>query len=308
MQAVDITIRATTGASHITAAGITVTAGMLSGDDNDVVRRWNDDEKRWEVVESGEQLPGPSKDDLYFVKTDGDGDNASGGETGSTSSTAATGPSTVPTTSASRRPTRSPPKTTFLRRMAGTSSTSRRTDTPPDSVWKLVGTTWTFVTKYIVEQKSQLPKDDIAEDTWFNLTKADGANAVGFYKRDDHHAWIIQPGATVGDGDVLPTAPTADQLFRLFEHEVTTTARAGVSKSEKVGVAGALAIAILSTHGRSPRARRRRRDTLVRGIRHHRSEQRARRRDRDQQGEGRVGDRGRSILRPPAHQWQHRDG
>ena len=248
MQAVDITIRATTGASHITATGITVTAGMLSGDDNDVVRRWNDDEKRWEVVESGEQLPGPSKDDLYYVKTDGDGDNASGGDDGlykfDGSDWAIDGSNNISLASADPIATEDDLPTTDGWYILDFEKDGH----PAGSVWKLVGTTWTFVTKYVVEQKSQLPKDDIAEGTWFKLTKADGANAVGFYKRDDHHAWISQPGATVGDGDVLPTAPTADQLFRLFEHEVTTTARAGVSKSEKVGVAGALAIAILSTH------------------------------------------------------------
>jgi hypothetical protein len=42
---------------------------MLDGDTDDAVRRWNDAEDRWELVEAGEQLPGPSKDDLYFVKT-----------------------------------------------------------------------------------------------------------------------------------------------------------------------------------------------------------------------------------------------
>ena len=82
VQAVDITVRATTGAATITATGLILTAGMLDGDEDDVVRRWNDTAKRWEIVESGEQLPGPSKNDLYFVKTNGDGDETSGGDDG----------------------------------------------------------------------------------------------------------------------------------------------------------------------------------------------------------------------------------
>ncbi|MGU3646757.1 beta strand repeat-containing protein, partial [Microbacterium sp. C23T] len=243
VQAVDITIRATTGASAITATGLTVIAEMLDGDADDVVRRWNDVAKRWETVESGEQLPGPSEGDLIFVKTNADGDDASGGDDGLYKYS---GGSWSMETDVSLTGT--------VDALPGAVVDgnwyvldAEKDGHPAGSVWKGEGGAWVFVTKNAVVEKSQLPTDQIAEDTWFELTKADGANTVGFYKRNGSHAWVKQNGVTVGDGDTLPTSPTADQLFRLFEHEIVSTARAGASKSTSVGVAGALAINILGS-------------------------------------------------------------
>ncbi|MGL4256521.1 MAG: hypothetical protein ACRCSL_09310, partial [Microbacterium sp.] len=123
--------------------------------------------------------------------------------------------------------------------------TSAKDGHPAGSIWKREGGAWVFVTKTTVAQKVELPKDEIATGTWFQLTEQDGSKAPGFYKRSNAHEWELQGSATVGSGDRLPTSPAADQLFRLFEHEVTTTARAGASKATSVGVAGALAINIL---------------------------------------------------------------
>jgi len=50
----------------------------------------------------------------------------------------------------------------------------------------------------------------------------------------------------VTDGDHFPASPATDQLFRLWEHEVSATARAGASKASSVGVAGALALNIVT--------------------------------------------------------------
>ncbi len=109
---------------------------------------------------------------------------------------------------------------------------------PAGSVWKKTGSTWTFVTKFAVGTKSELPTDEIEKNTWFHLTEQDGSFAPGYYQRNDQHAWVAKT-VTVTDADTYPPSPTTDQMFRLWEHEVTSTARAGASKSTSVGVAGA---------------------------------------------------------------------
>ncbi|MEO6020891.1 MAG: hypothetical protein ABIP45_11650, partial [Knoellia sp.] len=67
---VDIVTSALTGTATITATGLILTAGMAGGDSNDVIRRWTGGaDGKWELVTEGKELPGPSKDDLAYVKT-----------------------------------------------------------------------------------------------------------------------------------------------------------------------------------------------------------------------------------------------
>ncbi|MDQ0612683.1 hypothetical protein QF046_000324 [Microbacterium sp. W4I4] len=237
VQVVTIVVRAITGASTITAAGLTVTAGMLSGDDDDVVRRWNG--SGWELVESGKQLPGPSKDDLAFVRTSA-GDGGDDGLYKFDGSNWSLETDVSLTGTVATLPAGATDGEYYLLKTA-------KDGHPAGSVWKRDGGAWVFVTKLTVKEKSELPKDEIDKDSWFQLTQADGANVAGFYKRDDQHKWIHQASATVGSGDQLPPSPAVDTLFRLFEHEVTSIARAGASKATSVGVAGALAINILDS-------------------------------------------------------------
>ncbi len=231
VQAVEITVRATTGASTITATGLVVEAGMLGGDTDDVVRRWDDAKKAWVIVDEGEQLPGPSKNDTAYVKESGqegiytfDGSNWSN-----------TTPGAI--TAGDELPGSPNANDLFL-------LTAEKDGHPANAVWKYNGTIWVFQTAAVYAKKDDLPKDEIEEGDWFSLTKQDGTHAPGFYKRNGSHEWELQ-SVTVGSGDRLPAAPTDDQLFRLFEHEITSIARAGASKADSVGVAGAIAINIL---------------------------------------------------------------
>ncbi|MET0909351.1 MAG: hypothetical protein ABWZ99_07760, partial [Ilumatobacteraceae bacterium] len=232
VQAITIVNRATTGASTVTATGLVVTAGMRGGDTDDVIRRWNDADKAWEIVEEGKELPGPSKDDIAYVSTSGsEALHTFGGSSwSSTTAGAIAKGAALPGSPASG-------DYFWL--------TKARDGKPANSIWKYNGRAGEWVTADIYSDADELPKDEVEENAWFRLTAQDGGKAPGFYKRNGSAEWILQGSAVLTDGDRLPGAPTADQLFRLWEHEITSVARAGVSESTSVGVAGALAINVL---------------------------------------------------------------
>ena len=83
-----------------------------------------------------------------------------------------------------------------------------------------------------------------SDGDYFRLTAKDGTTEPGTYKRVSG-GWVLQ---TVSDGTSFPAAPAADALFRLAEHDVLATATAGASKTDDVGVAGALALDIVVQH------------------------------------------------------------
>ncbi|WP_159604522.1 beta strand repeat-containing protein, partial [Agromyces humi] len=234
VNSVGIVNRAVTGTATITGTGLVLTAGLAGGDTNDVIRRWTGTE--WKIVDEGKELPGPSKDDLAYVKTNG----GTGGNDGIYKFTGSDWTIETDTTIASGAAMPGSPSSGdyFL-------LTTARDGKPAQSVWKYDGSAWQWITADVYNEKAELPKDKTAEGDWFRLTAQDGTKAPGFYKRNGSHEWILQAGATVTDGAHFPASPTADQLFRLWEHEVAATARAGASKSTSVGVAGALAINIL---------------------------------------------------------------
>ncbi len=245
VNAVTIINRAVTGDATITATGLVLTAGLAGGDTNDVIRRWTG--TSWEIVPEGKQLPGPSKNDLSFVRTNGGDEDGDGTDDGDDGLYKFDGSSWSMDTNVSLTGT--------VDTLPGSPSdgeyyylTSEKDGHPANSVWKRDSGAWVFVTKFSVSQKVELPRDQIEEGSWFRLTEQDGSHSPGFYKRKGDHTWEFKfTNAALTDGDHFPTAPITDQMFRLWEHEVTTTARAGASKSTSVGIAGALAIGILTS-------------------------------------------------------------
>ena len=200
-----------------------------------MVRRWTGTE--WKTIESGAELPGPSKDDLAYVRTSsGTGGNDGIYKFGGSDWTL---DQDVTIASGAALPGSPASGDYFL-------LTTAHDGHPRNSVYKYNGTTWDFITADTYGQKSELPKNDIEENDWFQLTAQDGSNAPGFYKRNGSQQWVVQ-SVTLTDGDHFPGSPSVDQVFRLWEHEVSATARAGASKASSVGIAGALALNILSS-------------------------------------------------------------
>ena len=202
VNAVTIVNRAETGNSTITGTGLNLTAGLTGGDTNDVIRRWTG--SAWEIVPEGKQLPGPSKNDLSFVRTNGGDENGDGTDDGNDGLYKFDGSSwsmdtdvTLTGTVATLPASASDGEYYYL--------TSAKDGHPANSIWKRAGGAWVFVTKFSVNQKVELPKDTIEKDSWFRLTEQDGAHAPGFYKRKSDHTWEFKfANAVLNDGRPLP--------------------------------------------------------------------------------------------------------
>ena len=236
---VDITNAATTGNATIHAAGLGVSAGITDpADSQDAIWRWNG--KKWVVVASGAELPGPAKDD-FFVLTATDGSHQKGVYKHDGSNWVAQAPTNTVPTSGETFPTSPAANAFFI-------LTEAKDGHPANSLWQWDGTAWKFRT---ANQGEKLPTGGPADKDFFQLTENDGTHAPGVYKfQTSDHTWQLVPG-TVAHGTAFPGSPSADQLFRLQTHEIVADAYAGAGDSNKVGVAGALALNIVSTHTRA---------------------------------------------------------
>ena len=77
------------------------------------------------------------------------------------------------------------------------------------------------------------------------------AKAPGIYKwTDSSSSWDAQTDPDpIPSADVLPGSPSSGDYFKLAAHEVVATAKSGAG-AEDVGIAGALALNIVSNHTR----------------------------------------------------------
>ncbi|HET7128249.1 MAG TPA: hypothetical protein VFJ93_04150, partial [Gaiellaceae bacterium] len=282
---VDITNKATTGSSTITATGLDVEA-LMNDKNNGLVRRWDDTAKAWVLVDRGSTLPySPSNGDFFQLTKDGPMQTLVDGAD-----------QDVATTHELKVKSLTGFATTGSFTVVGLTGTCNYTglDTTNKKFTGISGCTGTKPEdKAIVTSASGsiVNGDQTIDATHTNLNVASGASfgtgagdftgsglkgtchytgvssnqltgvtgctgtakdttkltivvKAGVYKWDDStKKWVVQ--ADPGHGVDLPGSPTADQLWRLAEHEIIAEANAGAGKTD-VGIAGAVAINIVT--------------------------------------------------------------
>ena len=159
----------------------------------------------WEIVESGEQLPGPSKDDLVLRQDQRDGDDA-GGDDGLYKFDGSRLGRSTPTSASRARSTRCPASPSdgdwyFL-------LTTEKDGHPAGSVWKRDGGDWVFVTKFTVDAEGRAPE---GRDRRGHLVPASPSRRLErrrlLQAQRSARSGSCRARPTLGSGDVLPASP-----------------------------------------------------------------------------------------------------
>src|SRR5215203_4846896 len=284
---VDIVNEARTGNATISSNGLEVLAGMrVNGDDR--IQRF--DGSSWTRVEVGEEFPEQPENDDFFQLTksvtatttvDGDSQDLAGGTltvknaadfgptgtfkvtggTGTCKYTGKTGTSFTGITGCTGTPADKATVTSATTTKVGAAGQSLAGGTLNVAATADFKTAGKFTVGGINGTCSYTGKTPTSFTGVTGCTGTPAAAAVvtpiakapGIYKwNNGTSAWDLQLSdlSGIASADAFPASPATGAFFRLAEHDVSAEAKSGAG-SDKVSIAGALALNIVSSHTRA---------------------------------------------------------